>query len=82
MLKTVFLVIAIYVMEPVFADDNRTVKSPVSIGENVFRVNKSRYDKDLEKRYQKDKKNRAPMKIYKRKDGSIDTLKTINEANN
>jgi hypothetical protein len=61
------------------AGDNNSTKKGQNIREKALFMNKDHYQKILKK---SDKnKNKKEMKIYKRKDGSIDTLKTIYEAN-
>lgn len=56
-------------------DANKTV----NIKEKMLYLNVDRYNQALEKDYEKNK-NKPKMKIYRRKDGTIDTFKTINEA--
>ncbi len=56
-------------------------KPKKNIREKALFYNKAAYDKALKKSYQKNK-DKPPMKIYKRQDGSIDTFKTINEGKN
>jgi hypothetical protein len=60
---------------------DKDLKKSSDLKEKVLFMNKSSYDKEMKKRYDKSQKNKKEMKIYKRSDGSIDTFKTINEAN-
>lgn len=63
------------------AGDNNSTKKGQNIREKALFMNKDHYQKILKKSDEDKKKQKKEMKIYKRKDGSIDTLKTIYEAN-
>ncbi len=80
MLKTIFFVAIFGIVVNVQAVD-KDMKKSSDLKEKVLFFNKNSYDKSLQKRYDKNQKNKKEMKIYKRSDGSIDTFKTINEAN-
>lgn len=57
-------------------------KKQSNVKEKALFVNKKHYDEYLAKNAEKEKmKKKKELKIYKHKDGTIDTLKTINEAN-
>jgi hypothetical protein len=79
MLRYVCLMIMLALSVQSFAAEKSEKKTP-NLKEKVLYVNKPHYDKMLEKKYKKNSKKNEPMKIYRRKDGSIDTFKTINEA--
>ncbi|HEX5329067.1 hypothetical protein [Sulfuricurvum sp.] len=62
--------------------DNNSTKKKSSLKEKALFVNKKHYDEHLAKNAEQEKmKKKKELKIYKRKDGTIDTLKTINAAN-
>lgn len=63
----------------VLAAENNSTKKDQNIREKALFLNKDHYQKILKKT--SEEKNKKKMKVYKRKDGSIDTLKTIYEAN-
>lgn len=79
MLRSVGMIMLLALAVQSFAAEEGEKKKP-NIKEKVLYVNKPHYDKMLEEKYKKNSKKNEPMKIYRRKDGSIDTLKTINEA--
>lgn len=79
MLRSVGVIMILALSVQSFAAEESEKKKP-NIKEKVLYVNKLHYDKMLEEKYKKNSKKNEPMKIYRRKDGSIDTLKTINEA--
>jgi hypothetical protein len=78
MLKLICCVAIVGLCLHVDAQDEE--KSKANIKEKALYYNKSTYDKELKKNYQQNK-DKPKMKIYRRKDGSIDTFKTINEGN-
>ena len=64
-----------------FYPENNSTKKNQDIKEKALFLNQDHYQKILKKVDEDKKKQKKEMKIYKRKDGSIDTLKTIYEAN-
>ena len=58
--------------------ENRDTNQTVNIKEKMLYFNVDRYNQALEKDYEKNK-DKPKMKVYRRKDGTIDTFKTINE---
>jgi anaerobic C4-dicarboxylate transporter len=80
MLKSILFAFIFGALMNLSAVEKDLKKSP-DVKEKVLYMNKKHYDKSLQKNYEKSKKNKKEMKIYKRADGSIDTFRTINEAN-
>lgn len=59
-----------------------TPEKEATVQEKALFLNKKHYDKHLENTIKKENtKKKNEFKVYKRKDGTIDTLKTINAAN-
>jgi hypothetical protein len=68
----------------VIASSNEDIspKKEQNVKEKALFINKKHYDTYLERNIKNDPVNKKKeLKIYKRKDGTIDTLKTINAAN-
>jgi len=63
----------------VHAEQNNTTKK-ADIKEKALFKGKEYYDKRLQKKFEKDGNKTKEIKVYKRKDGSIDTFKTYNNA--
>lgn len=80
MLKNILIAFVFGALINVNAVEKDLEKSS-DVKEKVLYMNKKHYDKSLQENYKKSQKNEKEMKIYKRKDGSIDTFRTINEAN-
>ncbi|MDO9304768.1 MAG: hypothetical protein Q7T77_05535 [Sulfuricurvum sp.] len=81
MSKIVFLFLVASSCLLAIGSDNNATKKGQNIREKALFMNKDHYQKILKKVDEDKKKRKKEMKIYKRKDGSIDTLKTIYEAN-
>lgn len=79
MLKNILITFVLGTLINVFAVEKDLKKTP-DVKEKVLYMNKKHYDKMLQKNYEKSQKNKKEIKIYKRKDGSIDTFRTINES--
>jgi hypothetical protein len=68
----------------VIASSNEDIspKKEQNVKEKALFINKKHYDAYLERNIKNAPVNKKKeLKIYKRKDGTIDTLKTINAAN-
>ena len=64
------------------SSESSTLKKEQNVKEKALFINKKHYDTYLEKNIKNGPVNtKKELKIYKRKDGTIDTLKTINAAN-
>lgn len=64
------------------SSESSTPKKEQNVKEKALFINKKHYDTYLEKNIKNGPVNKKKeLKIYKRKDGTIDTLKTINAAN-
>ena len=64
------------------SSDSSTPTKEQNVKEKALFINKKHYDTYLEKNIKNGPVNKKKeLKIYKRKDGTIDTLKTINAAN-
>lgn len=81
MYKIVILLLVAGSYSLALASDKNSTKKGQNIREKALFLNKDHYQKILKKTSEDKSKNKKEMKIYKRKDGSIDTLKTIYEAN-
>jgi hypothetical protein len=81
MLKNILFLAILGALVNMQAIIDKDLKKSSDLKEKVLFMNKSSYDQEMKKRYDKSQKNKKEMKIYKRSDGSIDTFKTINEAN-
>ncbi len=79
MVKNILFALVFGALMNVCAVEKELKKSP-DVKEKVLYMNKKHYDKRLQKNYEKSQNNPKEMKIYKRKDGSIDTFRTINES--
>jgi hypothetical protein len=80
MFKIIIAFLLAYSYELAAGTDNNSTQEAENIRQKALFVNKEHYQKIL-KQPDQNKKKKKEMKIYKRKDGSIDTLKTIYEAN-
>ena len=65
----------------VSADENqKDQKDQKNLKEKLLYMNVDSYNKRMQKEYKIDEK-KPKMKIYRHKDGTIDTFKTFQEAN-
>lgn len=62
----------------VHAEQNSSKKPDIK--EKALFKGKEYYDKRLQKKFQKEANKTKEIKVYKRKDGSIDTFKTYDKA--
>jgi hypothetical protein len=82
MFKIILLFLAMNSYLLVSSSENSTAKKKADLGEKAIFAHQEHYQDFLQKRMaEQKKKKKVSLKIYKRRDGSIDTLKTINEAN-
>lgn len=78
------LVLLSFLSLSVIASSNEDIspKKEQNVKEKALFINKKHYDTYLERNIKNAPVNKKKeLKIYKRKDGTIDTLKTINAAN-